>query len=214
MTGDGSLIWKWVSGYPLSSSQYRPGPCWSSLLPPSFPSWGWPRHRAGTDSGASSSSTRCDSCSFFQLPPTVHLMRHHLGPGRPRIFFLGSQSSVSQPVKSQRSTGCSLFGRRRPESASQASLETFPDGCISCQVNGRTVSLIYLWRPSKALQDLCGGNHYPAGNSGGQVRGGQGPLGDRRGGPRSYVMLVWDSGSHTKTPHFHCCVSISMCFPG
>ena len=53
------------------------------------------------------------------------------------------------------------------------------------------------------------------GNTGGQVRGGHGPLGDQRDtGSQSYAMQVWASGSHTKTSHLHCGVSISMCAPG
>ena len=36
---------------------------------------------------------------FVWLLPTIYFMGCHLGPGRPLILFLGSQSSVSQSVE-------------------------------------------------------------------------------------------------------------------
>ena len=45
--------WKRVSGYPLSTNQYRPGFYGASLCLLSFLSWGWPHRRAGTDSDTS-----------------------------------------------------------------------------------------------------------------------------------------------------------------
>ena len=93
--------------------------------------------------------------------------------------------------------------------------KAFPDSSIGRQVNRRTVSLIHLWGPGESLQDLHCSSHNPTGNTGGQVRGGHGPLGDRRDtGSWSYVTQVWASGSHTKTSHLHCSVSISMCALG
>ena len=52
---DGNLAWKQVSGYPLSTNQFRLGFCWASPRFPSFSSWGRPHHRAGIDCNASGS---------------------------------------------------------------------------------------------------------------------------------------------------------------
>ena len=52
-TRDGNPALKRVSGYPLSTSQYRPGFYRASLCLPSFLSWGWPHRGARTDSDTS-----------------------------------------------------------------------------------------------------------------------------------------------------------------
>ena len=217
--GDGSPAWKWVSRYPWSSNQYRPGSCRDFPLPSVLPFLG---------SASSRGSIGCqhwlhrfwltahwDSCSLFGCHPrsTLQGVISGWGPHSSSSWGAGawcpSQSNayvlpeVACPVEVGRAVAAKRLWRHSRIAASAARSTGGWSASFTCggRVNISRICVAAATTPQATLAAKSGVDMVP------WPTGGTLALG-------VYVMQVWASRSHTKTSHLHCGVSVSMCAPG